>query len=51
MRIPLVFQTLNYIREIEEQPRAANRLKMVEIALTVLAGIVVAVLLLWILRG
>jgi len=51
MRIPLVFHTLDYIREIHEKPRAANRLKMVETALISLAGIVVTVLLLWIFRG
>ena len=51
MRIPLVFQTLDYFEELHDKPRSAARRRALEYTATALAGIAIAVLLVWLIRG
>lgn len=51
MRIPLVFQTLDFIEHMDKKPRRAVKPKWLEFTATGLAGIVVVILLVQLVGG
>lgn len=51
MRIPLVFQTLDFIEHLDKKPRRSVKRKWLEFTAVGLAGIVAVILLLRVIGG